>query len=135
MFLFAVELLQIHGSRRVAVDTTVNDPAKLWNASQAAEDSARHFNGGIGMLGIDLRVCDTRDFLDIFMERLWKKGETSKTITVSYIPLEVLFIISRIFLRQKGPDLEYDDDGKNEKPFFSLFTQFCNVSLKKGTSW
>lgn len=93
---------------------------------------------GTGMLGIDLRVCDTRDFLDIFMERLWKKGETSKTITVSYIPLEVLFIISRIFLRQKGPDLvvaEKTTTEKNEKPFFSLFTQFCNVSLKKGTSW
>lgn len=66
------------------------------------------------------------------------KGRTSKTITVSYIPLEVLFIISRIFLRQKGPDLvvaKEDDDGKNEKPFSSLFTQFCNVSPKKGTSW
>lgn len=75
------------------------------------------------------------------MTYLWnvygKKGETSKTITVSYIPLEVLFIISRIFLRQKGPDLvvaEKTTTEKNEKPFFSLFTQFCNVSLKKGTS-
>lgn len=67
MFLFAVESLQIHGSRRAAVDTRVNDPAKLWNASQAAEHSARHFDGA-QECSVLIYACV---MLGIFLTYLW----------------------------------------------------------------
>lgn len=60
-----------------------------------------------------------------------EKGETSKTITASYIPLEVLFIISRRFLRQKGPKFVVGRRWKNEKPFFLSSRNSVMCPLRK----
>lgn len=133
MFLFAVDLLQIHGSRRVSEIYDLS----IWSGkimecfpSHSREKIRQVFQRGTGMFGIDLRVWYLGFSWHIYGTSM-EKGETSKTITASYIPLEGLFIISRRFLRQKGPKLVVGRKRKKWKPFSSRNPVMCPL---KGTS-